>query len=111
MEVDLIKSAASSINAYPLNIRYDEALLNFVSLEGSQKNNKIDIVNKEQGIVEAVVSFDPQNTASHSTSYAKLRFQTLSKGVSYIMMGTEFVSGDNGQGYQIEPGSAYVVVE
>lgn len=111
LEIDLIKSATSSTNTYPLNIRYDESLLNFISLEGTKVNNKVDVANAGDGVVEAVVSFEPNSVTGHTHPYAKLRFQTISKGVSYIMMGTEFVSGDDGQGYQIEPGSAYVVVE
>lgn len=111
LEINLVKSALLRLDSYPLHIRFDDSLLQFVSFESNQHNSDIRIEGQGKGVVDAVVSPQDAGDFDSTLPYATLRFQTKEKGVSYVMIGSDVVSGNGGERYKIEPGSTYVVIE
>jgi general secretion pathway protein D len=111
IEVNLIKSALSPATSFPVRIRYDESLMQFVSLESIHEKGITQVEKVVDGEVSAVVSIGNDGIADGGLAFAKARFLTREKGVSYIIMGTKSAAGTAGDRYQIEPGSAYVVIE
>ncbi len=111
LEVNLKQSALSRTDTFPMRIRYDESLLQFISLEGVHPDSIMEIEEVGEGLVRAVVSVRNGDVGNDTLSFATARFQSKQKGVSYIMMGSNSATGAAGERYQIEPASAYVVIE
>lgn len=111
LAVNLKQSALSRTDTFPVRIRYDDSLLQFVSLEGLQPGSITELEEVGDGLVRAVVSVVGGDAVNDALSFATARFQTRQKGVSYIMMGTNAAAGASGERYQVEPVSAYVVIE
>lgn len=111
LTVNLRQSALSRTDTFPVRIRYDESLLQFVSLEGLHPGSITELEEVGDGLVRAVVSVVGSDAVNDALSFATARFQTRQKGVSYIMMGTNTAAGAAGERYQVEPVSAYVVIE
>lgn len=111
IEVNLIKSGLPRASIFPVRIRYDESLMQFISLESTQPNGITQVEKIGEGEVTAVVTITKAGTIDDTLSFAKARFMANEKGVSYIMLGSNTAAGTAGERYQVEPGSAYVVIE
>lgn len=110
VEVALVKSGHIQQATFPVNIRYDNDVLEFISLESTVENGLTGVENIGDGEIKALATLNEKILAD-GAEFARLRFKANKIGVSYILLGTNSAVGNPDNRYQISPGSAYVVVK
>ncbi len=111
LNVDLIRSLTEQSGTYPIRLRYDARLMEFVSAESSLDSAIRNVEQVTDGVIHAEVTFDKSRKLTENEALGRFVFRGKDKGVAFMILGGAAVSGNSSAQTPLQSDSAYVVIE